>query len=105
MTSNRLLDLTPLRGATCPPKLNERRRKRRSNQTSSFRDGPKDQTSDVQLHIGESRDSGLDASHRPGMTAVGLLREARHRAVLCADPLARNVGLNTPGVSVDYFSK
>jgi hypothetical protein len=26
------------------------------------------QTSDVQLHIGESLDSGLDASHRPGMT-------------------------------------
>src|SRR5471032_3256609 len=25
-------------------------------------------TSDVQLHIGESRDSGFDASHRPGMT-------------------------------------
>ena len=25
----------------------------------SFRDGPKDQTSDVQLHIGESRDSGF----------------------------------------------
>jgi DNA helicase II / ATP-dependent DNA helicase PcrA len=23
---------------------------------------------DVQLHIGESRDSGFDASHRPGMT-------------------------------------
>jgi hypothetical protein len=22
----------------------------------------------VQLHIGESRDSGFDASHRPGMT-------------------------------------
>ena len=48
---------------------------------SSFRDGPKDQTSDVQLHIGESRDSGFDAEpvtglcfartrwHRPGMTA------------------------------------
>jgi hypothetical protein len=34
----------------------------------SFRDGPQDQTSDVQLHIGESRDSGFDASHRPGMT-------------------------------------
>src|SRR5216684_5784446 len=34
----------------------------------SFRDGPKDQTSDVRLHIGESRDSGFDASHRPGMT-------------------------------------
>src|SRR5882724_7074456 len=36
---------------------------------SSFRDGPKDQTSDVQLHIGESRDSGFAASRRPGMTA------------------------------------
>jgi len=35
---------------------------------SSFRDGPKDQTSDVQVHIGESRDSGFDALHRPGMT-------------------------------------
>src|SRR5258705_11739783 len=34
---------------------------------SSFRDGPKDQTSDAQLRIGESRDSGFDASHRPGM--------------------------------------
>ena len=29
----------------------------------------KHQTSDVQLHIGESRDSGFDASHRPGTTA------------------------------------
>jgi hypothetical protein len=28
----------------------------------------KHQTSDVQLHIGESRDSGFDALHRPGMT-------------------------------------
>jgi hypothetical protein len=36
--------------------------------TESFRDGPKDQTSDVQLHIGKSRDSGFDASHRPGKT-------------------------------------
>jgi hypothetical protein len=48
--------------------------------SSSFRDGPKDQTSDVQLRIGESRDSGLDASHRPGMTESGLLRGACHRA-------------------------
>jgi hypothetical protein len=42
------------------------------------------QTSDVQLHIGESRDSGFDAEpvigpargrtrwHRPGMTETGL---------------------------------
>jgi hypothetical protein len=30
----------------------------------SFRDGPKDQTSDAQLRIGESRDSGFDASLR-----------------------------------------
>src|SRR5437764_2850093 len=28
----------------------------------------KDQTSNAQLRIGESRDSGFDASHRPGMT-------------------------------------
>src|SRR5437868_3452152 len=34
----------------------------------SFRDGPQDQTSDAQLRIGESRDSGFDAAHRPGMT-------------------------------------
>jgi len=45
----------------------------------TFRDGPRDQTSDVQLHIGESLDSGFDAEpvigprfartrwHRPGM--------------------------------------
>src|SRR5260370_7980806 len=45
---------------------------------SSFRDGPKDQTSDVRLHIGESRDSGFEASPRSqtrqlarrGMTTV-----------------------------------
>jgi hypothetical protein len=39
-----------------------------SLQTPSFRDGPKDQTSDAQLRIGEARDSGFDAAHRPGMT-------------------------------------
>jgi hypothetical protein len=55
-------------------------------QTPSFRDGPKDQTSDAQLRIGESRDSGFDAEpvigprfartrwHRPGMTEYGSLR-------------------------------
>ena len=32
-------------------------------------DGPKDQTSDVQLHIGESLDSGFGrAATEPGMT-------------------------------------
>src|SRR5258706_12387003 len=36
----------------------------------SFRDGPKDQTSGAQLRTGESRDSGFDASHRPGMTTL-----------------------------------
>src|SRR5260370_38782976 len=45
--------------------------------TPSFRDGPKDQTSDAQLRIGESRDSGFDASHRPGMTESGLARSLR----------------------------
>jgi hypothetical protein len=46
----------------------------------SFRDGPKNQTSDVQLHIGESRDSGFASATRPGMTtwsAVG--RRSRDR--------------------------
>src|SRR5713226_6069743 len=49
-----------------------------------------DQTSDVQLHIGESLDSGFDAEpvigprfartrwHRPGMTVSGSLRRLRH---------------------------
>jgi hypothetical protein len=32
---------------------------------SSFRDGPQDQTEDTQLRIGETRDSGFDASDRP----------------------------------------
>jgi hypothetical protein len=39
--------------------------------SSSFRDGRKDQTSDVQLHIGESRhwyrDSGCDASRNDAL--------------------------------------
>src|ERR1700686_1743645 len=46
------------------------RRRGGSQPDPSFRDGPKDQASDAQLRIGESRDSGFDASHRPGMTAV-----------------------------------
>src|SRR6476659_10466612 len=52
----------------------------------SFRDGPKDQTSDAQLRIGESRDSGFDASHRPGMTAF------RIGALLATTTTARRVG-------------
>src|SRR5258706_15691364 len=44
---------------------------------SSFRDGPKDQTSGAQLRTGESRDSGFDASHRPGMTAKPSLTRLR----------------------------
>src|SRR5260370_36072346 len=55
-------------GAIASPSL--RGAQRRSNPLPpSFPDGPKDQTSDAQLRIGESRDSGFDASHRPGMTA------------------------------------
>jgi hypothetical protein len=34
-----------------------------------FGDGPKNQISDVQLHIGESLDSGFIAARCPGMTA------------------------------------
>ena len=52
--------------------------------TPSFRDGPQDQTSDVQLHIGESRDSGFDASLRPGMTASYLLTRVHALAAQCA---------------------
>src|SRR4029079_4130372 len=40
----------------------------------SFRNGPKDQTAGAQLRTGESRDSGFDASHRPGMTVDGISR-------------------------------
>jgi hypothetical protein len=36
------------------------------------------QTSGVQLHPGESRDSGFDAAHRPGMTGNELRRYARN---------------------------
>src|SRR5258708_37764393 len=43
----------------------------------SFRDGPKDQTSGAQLRTGECRDSGFDASHRPGMTRQWLDRSMR----------------------------
>ena len=39
------------------------------------------QTSDAQLRIGESRDSGFEASHRPGMTRSGLLRRFRLRSL------------------------
>jgi len=43
---------------------------------SSFRDGPEDQTSDAQSRIRESRDSGFDASHRPGMTSSSFVLHA-----------------------------
>jgi len=43
-------------------------------QPLSFRDGAQHQTSDAQLRIGESRDSGFDAAHRPGMTESNGLR-------------------------------
>jgi hypothetical protein len=49
----------------------------------SFWDGPKDQTSDAQLRIGESRDAGFDAAHRPGMTDASFAG-------------ARNDGRSTP---------
>jgi len=36
-----------------------------AQQTLSFRDGPKDQASDAQLRIGESRDSGFALVRAP----------------------------------------
>ena len=55
---------------------------------SSFRDGPKDQTSDVQWHIGKSRDSRFDASRRPGMTTTHHAR---------ADPCHAGLTSSCPG--------
>jgi hypothetical protein len=49
-------------------RVNEMMMELRENIRASFRDGAKHQTSDAQLRIGESRYSGFDASHRPGMT-------------------------------------
>ena len=45
-------------------------RLRKAIQTPALRMVRWHQTSDAQLRIGESRDSGFDASHRPGMTAT-----------------------------------
>src|ERR1700681_4201415 len=50
---------------------------RRSIATPSFRDGPKDQTADAQLRVGESRDSGFDAFASPRNDASELLRRSR----------------------------
>src|SRR5258706_8744775 len=47
-----------------PPSL----RASRSNPSFVIPGWSKDQTSGAQLRTGESRDSGFDASHRPGMT-------------------------------------
>jgi hypothetical protein len=49
----------------------------------------RDQTSDAQLRIGESLDSGFDASHRPGMTI----------SLSCAGKSANRVfSLDDPGI-------
>jgi hypothetical protein len=76
-----------------PPQLGRTRRENAdlclALERRPFRDGPNDRTSDVQLHIGESSDSGFDASHRPGMTALDCLR-SRSTGAHSRDPLARN---------------
>src|SRR6185437_10549777 len=55
---------------------------------SSFRDGPKDQPTDAQLRIGESRDSGFDAAHRPGMTPRRNSMASIHKDVPLPAPAA-----------------
>src|SRR4051812_39304691 len=55
---------------------------------SSFRDGPKDQTSDAQLRIWESRHSGSGPSDHPGMTRA-TKHEARFREPRSSLCLAR----------------
>jgi hypothetical protein len=69
-------------GSACRDENNKR------DPNRSFRDGPKDQTSDAQSRIGESRDSqvrncAVRAIARPGMTAVanpGFLKNPPPRA-------------------------
>src|ERR1700682_5359322 len=56
---------------------------------------PSGATSDVQLHIGESLDSGFDALHRPGMTAVCKARALSvERPLSLLGPQARNAFLH-----------
>src|SRR5712664_2935016 len=60
----------------------------------SFRDGPKDQTADTRLRIGESRDCGFASSTRPGMTrkAIKTLM-VRRRASAVSNHEAQRRGL------------
>jgi len=50
----------------------------KQSRTPSFRDGPQDQTSDVQLHIGESLDYGskinLETAKTLGLTIADAAR-------------------------------
>src|ERR1700687_1477727 len=68
----------------------------------SFRDGPKDQTSDAQLRIGESRDSGFIAARCPGMTKKELadveLRPVRIEPLFQALPAIRLIVLQRCGL-------
>src|SRR5674476_1067690 len=83
-----------------------------SMKTPSFRDGPQDQTSDAQLRIGESRDSGFDAAHRPGMTPKQarlphghrLRKEAVRRPAIPADPPATGPVPDPDGRGARHFA-
>jgi hypothetical protein len=46
--------------------------------SSSFRDGPKDETTGAKLRNGESRDSGFASSKRPGMMGGRIRRRHHH---------------------------
>jgi hypothetical protein len=57
--SNALSAALPLRGRFDARSVASRDIATSCRSAGNVRDGPKDQTSDVQLHIGESRDSGF----------------------------------------------
>ena len=59
------------------PSLQEARTTRQSNRAASFRT---ERSDDPESRSCSARDSGFDASHRPGMTEDGLLRGSCHRA-------------------------
>src|SRR6187401_2068848 len=66
----------------------------------SFRDGPKDQTADAQLRVGESRDSGFDASHRPGMTFGHFFTLLASILTVASSSLVENAVLTSNGFSI-----
>jgi hypothetical protein len=74
-------------------------------QSPSFRDGPKDQTSDVQLHIGDLEIPGSMLRIAPGMTASIALRLSVGSQMACTTnpvDLINHMVESAPAVTVDW---